>query len=137
MSINRHQITNDVMRSKENDNNFRQRMHEIEKSIKKLEKRHLDKFEAVSNRESRIETSIQDAFRLIDSTDAELKKMIHSNSDKIAHLKAHAAAVDKFEENTKKKIDEIVSKMKEYRQEAIDRDDGLERKIMNKLDRHK
>ena len=137
MAINRHQISNDMMRSKENDNSFRQRMHQIEKSIKILEKQHLAKFDAVSDRESKIEFNIEETNKLMGESDNELKKMILANGDKIAHLKAHAAAVDKFEEITKKKIDEIVSKMKEYRQEAIDRDDGLERKIGNKLDRHK
>ena len=137
MSINRHKIANDMMRSKENDNNFRQRMHDIEKSIKLLENRHLKKFDSVSDRESEIESTIEKNKKLMEESDFEIKKLIQSNADKISHLKAHAAMVDRFEESTKKKIDEIISKMKEYRQEAIDRDEGLERKIGNKMDRHK
>lgn len=137
MSINRHKISSDMMRSKENDNTFRQRMHTIEKSIRLLEDRHLQKFDSVSKRESDIEATIESNKRLMEESDFEIKKLVQSNADKISHLRAHAAMVDKFEETTKKKIDEIISKMKEYRQEGIDRDEGLERKIGNKLDRHK
>ena len=137
MAINRHKIAKDVIISKENDNEFKLRMREIERSVKNLEKRHLDKFEAVLIKEKDIEREIYSTNNTLQDSVFDVKRLIQQNSDKIAQLKNHAASVDRFEDHVKKKLEEILVKIADHKQESIDRDEASERRMNSKFDRNK
>lgn len=137
MAINRHKISQDVINSKQNDNEFKLRMRNIENSIRQLEKRHLIKFDTLSTRETNIEHEINSTNNSLQDCVFELKKLIGLNSDRIAQLKSHAASVDRFEENIKKKIEEILLKIAENKQDYVDRDEAIERRLNTKFDRYK
>ena len=83
MAINRHKISQDVINSKQNDNEFKLRMRNIENSIHQLEKRHLIKFDTLSTRETNIEHEINSTNNSLQDCVFELKKLIGINSDRI------------------------------------------------------
>jgi len=137
MAINRHMISHDMLLSKRVDQAYKERMNGIEKTIKNLEKKHLLKFDDASDTSKNISSQLQNTNNTISELNEEVKRLTQANTDKISHLKVHASHMDKFEDATKLKIEDILSKIRDNRTEAKERDEGVERKINSKFDRFK
>lgn len=101
----------------------------------RLESRHLEKFSEVSAETQNLDSKINDSNLQRMELKMDLKRLIQHNSDKIAHLRVHATNMEKFEAMTKTKIEEIIFKIKTNRQEAQERDEGVERRMTTKVER--
>jgi hypothetical protein len=128
-------ISKDMLQSKKIDQAFRDRMSQIENSIKSIENRHLLKFDNASKTSELIDHKLNSTNQKMMELKQELKRLIQFNTDKISHLKVHASAVDKFEEMTKRKIEDIGARIKTNRIEAQDNDQALERRLTTRFDR--
>lgn len=137
ITINRHEIAQDMQRSKKIDRAFAKEMEDVKGLIASLEDRHLSKFNSAAEMSNQIDSRVSETNNVMFEMKMDLKRLIQHNTDKISQLKVHANAVDKFEEITKRKIEEIVTKARENRNEAQERDEALERRVGLKLDRLK
>lgn len=93
------------------------------------------KFDGASKTSELIDHKLNDTKQRMMDLKQELKRLIQHNTDKISHLKVHATAVDKFEEMTKRKVEDIVARMKTNQIESHDNDKALERRLSTKFER--
>ncbi|CAI2384563.1 unnamed protein product [Moneuplotes crassus] len=137
VNINRHIICNDMQKSKNNDQAFLKMFDKIRASISDLEARHEDKFNNVSTESQALEEKILETNQKLRTSKGELRRLINHNIDKISILNTRSIEVEKFNNTTKKKIDEIFEKIKDTRSEAQERAEAVERRVLSKFDKFK
>lgn len=118
MSINRHNVSEDMQKSKANDKAFVKRMLTIENNMAELENRHLQKFTDFQKVAQKIDDRVSESNQIIRTAKGNFKRLIQHNSDQISNIDVHIDKVDKFNNQTKDKIDEIFLKIKQSKGEA-------------------
>lgn len=135
--ICRHMISKDMQKSKVTNMHFTRRMDVLQATINSLESSHLDKFDDHAKISKGIDSRVTDTISRILELKDDTKRMVQYNSDKISQLKVHAGEVDKFQDITKRKIEEIIQRVKDTNIDSKERDEAIERRVNSKHDKFK
>lgn len=126
-----------MQKCKHNDQAFLKMFDKIKASIADLEARHEDKFEKEAKEAQVLEEKILETNQKLRTSKGELKRLINHNTDKISSLNNKSNDMEKFNNTTKKKIDEIFEKIKDARSEGQERAEAVERRVLSKFDKFK
>jgi hypothetical protein len=135
--INGHIISKDVQKSKVTHMDFLKRVDEIESTMNSIESRNQDNLGDQIQISKKIDNRVNDTITKIFELRADMKNLINHNTDKIAQVKIQLRDLDKVNDLTNLRIEELIQQIKTNYLDSRERDDAVERRITSKHDNFK